>query len=180
MFSGEFWFLLSYLKRNSLHWRVLLQAWWSEDNTTRPFLLLHLQRRPGGGFEHFSNAILGFGWAFQVAESVDLVSHVTTFFRSNRLLLHLHQLSLRIFIISQIAFVAHQNDGHVRTEMLHFRRPFLGNVLQAVRTVNTEAHQDNVGIWIRQWTKSVVVFLTSGIPKSQLNLMKRIREWLNI
>ena len=66
----------------------------------------------------------------------------------HRLLLHSHQLSLRIFIISQIPFVADQNDGHVGTEMLHFWCPFLGNVLQAIGTINTEAHQDYIGVWI--------------------------------
>lgn len=41
---------------------------------------------------------------------------------------------------------------------------------QAVRTVYGEAHEDDISVWIGEGSQSVIVFLTSCIPKCQLHL----------
>lgn len=41
---------------------------------------------------------------------------------------------------------------------------------ETVRAVNGEAHEDDIGVRIGQWTQSVIVFLSCCIPESQLHL----------
>lgn len=44
-------------------------------------------------------------------------------------LFHLGQLPARVFIISKVLLVTHENDRDIGTKVFHFRRPFLWNVL---------------------------------------------------
>lgn len=44
-------------------------------------------------------------------------------------LFHLGQLSASVFVIAQVFLVPHQDDGNIRTKMLHLWRPLLRNVL---------------------------------------------------
>ena len=41
----------------------------------------------------------------------------------------------------------------------HLRGPLLGNVLERVRAVDSEAHQDDISVGVREGTQSVVVLL---------------------
>lgn len=45
------------------------------------------------------------------------------------------------------------------------------NVIQGVGGVDRETDKDHVGIGVRERAKTVVVLLTSRIPKSQLNML---------
>ena len=54
--------------------------------------------------------------------------------------------------------------------MFHFRGPLLWNILQAVRRVYAEAHEDDVCVGVGQRPESIVVLLTGGIPQRQLDL----------
>ena len=54
--------------------------------------------------------------------------------------------------------------------MLDLRRPLLGYVFQAVRTVDREAHEYDVRVRVGEGSESVVIFLSGGIPQCQLNL----------
>jgi len=42
--------------------------------------------------------------------------------------------------------------------------PLLWNVVKRIRRVNTEAHKNNIGVWITERSKAVIVFLASCIP----------------
>jgi hypothetical protein len=39
------------------------------------------------------------------------------------------------------------------------------DVVKGIRGVDGEADEDDVGIWIRQRTEAIVIFLTRGIPQ---------------
>ena len=45
------------------------------------------------------------------------------------------------------------------------------HVLQRIGGINGEADQDNVGVGVRERTKTIVILLTSRIPKSELNVL---------
>lgn len=96
-----------------------------------------------------------------------------------------------MFIVAQILLVAHQDYGNVGAEMLDLRGPFLRNVLcgvrevrgqsecqreasvsavsgrltQAVGAVDGEAHEDDVGVGVRERPQPVVVLLTRRVPQ---------------
>jgi hypothetical protein len=48
---------------------------------------------------------------------------------------------------------------------------FLLHVIEGVRGVNGEAYEDDVRIRVAQRAKSIIVFLTCGIPQSQLDVL---------
>lgn len=39
------------------------------------------------------------------------------------------------------------------------------DILERVGAVDCEADEEKVGLWIRQWSQSVIFFLSSGVPK---------------
>ena len=74
----------------------------SEENARFLFLLLDLQRRPGGRLKDLPNSLLRLGRAFEVSKSVNLLGHGAAVLGLDRLLLHLGQLLDGVGIISQI------------------------------------------------------------------------------
>ena len=159
------WSSLAYPSQASVHPTQALQ-----NHTTALLSLLHLKRCPGGCFKHLSDAIFRLGRALKVCVGVDLVGHGAPLLWSNRLLLHLHQFAFCILVVAQILLVSDQNDGNVGAEVLHFWRPFLRDVLKTVRTVDGEAHEDDVCVRVGERPQSVVVLLSRRVPQSQLHL----------
>ena len=147
-----------------------------QDHTFALLLLLGLECGACGGLKHLADALLGLGGALEVGVRADLVGHGAPLLRTHRLLLHLHQLTLRVLVIAQILLVPHQDDGHVGAEVLHLGRPLLGDVLQTVGAVDGEAHEDDVGVWVGERPQSVVVLLAGRVPQSQLHLKVQGRE----
>jgi hypothetical protein len=47
-------------------------------------------------------------------------------------------------------FVSHEDNGNVGAEVLDLRRPLLGDILQGVRRVDGETHQDHVRVGVGQ------------------------------
>jgi hypothetical protein len=47
------------------------------------------------------------------------------------------------------------------------------DVFQRVGAVDSETNKDDVGLWVRQRSQSVVLFLPSGIPQSELDHLAR-------
>lgn len=49
-------------------------------------------------------------------------------------LLHLGELPPCVIVVPKVLFVSHEDDGNVRTEVLHLWCPFLWNVLCEMET----------------------------------------------
>jgi len=125
---------------------------------------------PGGLFKDLADTLLGLGRALEVGDGADVVRHSLAFVGLERGLVHLLEFALGVFVVPQIFLVAHQDNRHVGAEMPHFRRPLLRNILQAVRRIDGEAHQNHVRVRIRQRSETIVVFLTSRVPQGELDL----------
>jgi hypothetical protein len=87
-------------------------------------------------------------------------------------------------VMSEIVLAAHKDDWKTLTEMEDFRNPLqsklvsrcmsypfyamtsylLLDVVKGVRRVDSEADQDDMGIWVGQRTETIVIFLTRRIP----------------
>lgn len=133
-------------------------------------MLLGLQCGTSSSLKHLTNTFLAFGRTFQVRKCVYLLRHGPPVLRLHRLLLHLLQFVYRLRIVTQVLLVANQYYWHVRAEVFHFGRPLLRDVLQTVRGVDGEAHQDHVRVRIGERPQPVVVLLAGGIPQRQLDL----------
>jgi len=145
---------------------------YSDDDT-----LLLLGFRPaqecsaGSILEDFSNTLTSTGGAFEVVAGADLLSDSHTLFRGHRALVSLPELVDSLGVASQVLLAANKDDGQSRAEMHDLGNPLLLNIIQAVRTVNCEADENDVRIGIAQWPQAIVVFLTSRIPKSEFDVL---------
>ena len=45
------------------------------------------------------------------------------------------------------------------------------NVVKGIWRVDREADQDDVGVWVGQWTETIVILLAGGIPQGQLDVL---------
>jgi hypothetical protein len=43
------------------------------------------------------------------------------------------------------------------------------NVFERVGAVNSKAHEEKIGLWIAEWSESVIFFLASGIPQRKFD-----------
>lgn len=82
-------------------------------------LLLAGERSTRCRLEDLTNAVLRLGGTLNVGKSANFVSHGLALLWSHRLLFHLHQLTLCVLIMTQIALVTHENYGHIRAEVFH-------------------------------------------------------------
>ncbi|XP_072772227.1 apolipoprotein B-100-like [Nerophis lumbriciformis] len=125
--------------------------------------------RPCGGFEHFPDAFLGLGRALHVVVRPDPHGHGAAVLGPHRLQFQAGQVLLDVVVVAQVLLVAHQDDRHVGAEVLHLRHPLLRDVLQRVRAVHGEAHENDVRVRVGERTQAVVVLLPGGVPQGQLD-----------
>ncbi|KAH3663125.1 hypothetical protein OGATHE_004701 [Ogataea polymorpha] len=109
------------------------------------------------------------GGALKVCQGLNLLSNGLSLTGRDRRLVQLCQSLDCSWIISQIDFASNKNHWNILAEVQNFANPLLLNVIQSVWRVHRKTYQNDVGIWVREWSKTIVVFLAGGIPKSQLN-----------
>lgn len=90
-------------------------------------------------------------------------------------------------VTSEILLAANEDDGQTATEVLDFGNPLgwvesqekgietaatnlLLNVVQRIRRVNGETDENDMGVWVAEWAKPVVVFLAGGIPQGKFDV----------
>ncbi len=78
-----------------------------------------------------------------------------------------HQFLQENLIIPQIHLGADQDDRSIQRILSNFIAPFRPNILEGVRIDQGETDEENVGFWIGEWPKSIVVFLASRVPQSE-------------
>jgi len=126
---------------------------------------------PGRVLEHLLHAFACPGRALEIFVGVDLLGDSVSFFRGNGLLVCLAELLDRLGIVTQILFAANEEDGETSAEVQDLSNPLLLNVIKRVRCVDGEADQDDMRIGVRQGTETVIIFLTSGIPQGELDVL---------
>ncbi|XP_072305812.1 uncharacterized protein [Eucyclogobius newberryi] len=122
-----------------------------------------LQRRARRGLEHFPDPLLSLGRALQIVVRPDARRHGPA-------VVGLHR-PLHVLVVAQVLLVRHEDDGHVGAEVLHLGHPLLRDVLQRVRAVRGEAHEDDVGVRVGERPEPVVVLLAGRVPQRQLHLL---------
>jgi hypothetical protein len=58
------------------------------------------------------------------------------------------QLLDRLAVFTQIHLASHEDKGNARAEVAHFRNPFVWYVLKAVRVIDRETDEQDVGVWV--------------------------------
>jgi len=101
----------------------------------------------------------------------DLLSDCHTLFRGHWTLVGFPELIHGLGVTSQVLFAANKDDRQASAKVHDLGDPLLLNVIQTVRTVNCEANKDDMRVGIAKGPQSIIVFLTSCIPKSKFNVL---------
>lgn len=125
----------------------------------------------GGVLKDLADTLAGSGRALKVLVSANLLADLLTLLRQNRLLAGLAKLLDDLGFVAQILLAADENDGKTLAEVQDLGDPLLLDVVEGVRGIDGEADQDNVGIGVREGAKAIVIFLTSGIPEGELDVL---------
>lgn len=140
-------------------------------------LLATLAARSGLGRNHGADGLLKHlletglveRRALQVLDAANVLGHVRALLvRDGRKLL-LGQALQRIGVVAEIQLGADQQVGSRRAVVLDLGVPLGLDVLERGRRNNGEADQENVRLWVRERAKTIIVLLTSGIPKTKVN-----------
>lgn len=117
-----------------------------------------------------TNALICLGGALEVSDGANLFTHIFGLFGSDWLLRRLVQLFDGLLVVAKILLAADEDDGKALAEVQHLRDPLFLDVVERVRGINGKTDQDDVGVRVRKWAQTVVIFLAGGIPKSQFNM----------
>lgn len=101
----------------------------------------------------------------------DLLGDGHTLFGGNGSLTRLSEILNHTGIAPEILFATNENDGETSAEVHYFRDPLFLDVIKGIRRVDGEADEDDVGVGIAEGPETIVVFLASGIPKGEFNVL---------
>ena len=100
-----------------------------------------------------------------------------------------------LLVVAKILLASDEDDWETLAEMKDLRDPLesvlaraavrvrsqlvavrgriylLLNIVKGIWRVDREADQDDVRVWVGQWTKTIVILLTGGIPQGQLDVL---------
>jgi len=77
------------------------------------------------------------------------------------------------WVFAKIQLSANKDDGNIWRMVIDFREPLGSNVVKGWRADDREANEEDIGLGVRQRTKSIIILLSSSIPKAE-------RDWLAI
>lgn len=102
--------------------------------------------------EYVTHTLFRLCWTFQICHGIYCARYFAALFVAHRFFFHFSKLTPRIIVIAQVFLVADKNDGHAWTKVTHFGLPLFCNVLQAVRIIDAETHDDHVRVGIGEWS----------------------------
>ena len=111
--------------------------------------------------------ILGQGGTFDVFHGTQILGHTVTIFLANGLHLLTGELLANTGVIAQIGLGADDQAGNTGAMVMHLGEPFFANVFEGCGGSHGKADQEDIGLGVRQRTKTIVILLTSSIKQAQ-------------
>jgi len=119
-----------------------------QDQALVLLLLFGQKSCTGRMLEDLTDALVGLCRTLEILVSPDLLAHLLTLFGSNGLLACLVEFFDGLLVVAEILLAAHEDNGESLAEMQDLRDPLLLNVIEGVGRVDSEANEDNMGIWV--------------------------------
>lgn len=104
--------------------------------------------------------------ALDVFHRAQLLSHPLTILPPYRRHLLFGQFLSDTGVISQIDLGTNNEARNTRAVVVDFGKPLLADVFERGGRSDAETHEEDIGLGIREGSKSVVIFLTSGIKQA--------------
>mmetsp|Transcript_8069 Transcript_8069/g.16119 ORF Transcript_8069/g.16119 Transcript_8069/m.16119 type:complete len:214 (-) Transcript_8069:10-651(-) len=127
------------------------------------------QHTSDGFVEHLLQTLLGQGRAFQVAVCAQLGTELLTVHGRNWGQALLLQAADRLRVVTQIQLGTYQDEWDTWRVVLDLWVPLGLHVLKAGRADDRKADQKHISLRVRQRAQTIVIFLSGGIPKSQVD-----------
>lgn len=105
--------------------------------------------------------------ALDILDSAELLGHPLAVLPSHGGHLLLGQLLSDAGVVSQIDLGADDEAGDAGAVVVDLGEPLLADVLEGGGGGDAEANEEDVGLWVRQRSQSVVIFLTGGIEETE-------------
>lgn len=118
-----------------------------------------------------TNTLVGLGRALDVLLGTDLVLDLSGLLLGNRSLRSLVKFLDGLLVVSEILLTSNKDDRKTLTEMEDLGDPLLLDVVERVGRVDGETNQDDMRVGVGERAQSVVIFLTSGIPEGELDVL---------
>lgn len=122
----------------------------------------------GSVLKDFPNTLASLGRALEITDGTNLLGNSHTLLGGNGTLAGLAEFVDDLRVVSEILLATDKDDGQVLAEVKNFRNPLLLDVVERIGRVDGEADKNDMRIRVREGTKTVVIFLTGGIPKREL------------
>jgi len=121
--------------------------------------------------KHLSYALVRLGRALEVLLGTNLLANILGLFWSHGLLGGLVKLLNCLLVEAQVLFATDQDNGETLAEVQNLGNPLLLDVVKGIRRVDSKANQNDVGVGIGKRSQTIVIFLTCGIPQSELDVL---------
>jgi len=118
----------------------------------------------GSVFKNLTDTLSSLCGALNVAGGANALANFLTLLGRDRLLTGLVQLLNSLGVETEILLAPNEDDWKARAEVKNFGNPLFLDVVKRVRGVNGEADQNDVRVWVRQRTQTVIILLTGSIP----------------
>jgi len=119
--------------------------------------------------EHLYKTQLGSSRALKVLDSSDLVGLGLTLLLGDGALVLLAKPLDGILVAAEIDLSTDKKHRSSWAMMSDLRSPLSGHVIKGGRADNAEANQEHISLGIRKRSKTIVIFLTSSIPKTKVH-----------
>lgn len=128
-----------------------------------------VQRSANGFIKDGLQTFLCEGRAFQITNGSDFSGTVLCGIRRDDVKSFGGQLGNHFIIVTQIGLGSDQDQRNSRSVMLDFGKPLGFHVVKRRGGNNGKADKKDIGLWVRQRTKAIIIFLTGGIPKTKID-----------
>jgi len=118
-----------------------------------------------------TDTLVGLGRALNVLLGTNLILDLSGLLLGDGSLRGLVEFLNGLLVVSKILLTSNEDDREALAEMQDLGDPLLLDVVKRVGRVDSETDQDDMRVRVGKRAQSVVIFLASGIPQGELDVL---------
>ena len=128
-----------------------------------------IQDATDGVIKNLLQSSLRQGGTLDVLEGADLVGEGLAALERDRLLVLLSQFFDGSLVGAKIELGSYQNEGYAGGVVGDLRPPLTLDIIKTRERSDGETDEEDISLGVREGTQAVVILLSSGIPKSEVD-----------